>query len=233
MGLSTKVASFTWLAASTPGTTYDVTLGFRPEFAVVWTTGIDGAVDAITNDTLRAGVAFVVDGSNRTCAYYSSAQSSAASYSAAHSTTALSFTVSTTDGIIGGRLDVDDKANWPVDGIRFIVDAQSTSDRRVSLLAVGGTDITAVTVGSFQEPGATGNQTIAHGLGETPTGVLFASSGLGTAPEFSINSGAMCLSFGAFDGTDSWVTTQFGNDGSTTMDTGRDNDERASHGRVA
>jgi hypothetical protein len=143
-----------------------------------------------------------------------------ASYAALNSTSAIVYAASTSGaGSIASRLDVDDKANWPVDGIRFIVDTQISTDRRITVLAIGGSDITAVTVGNFQEAGATGNQTIAHGLGVTPTGVLFASCGLGTAPESVAAAGAMCLSLGAYDGTDSWVTTVFADDAQTTTNT--------------
>jgi hypothetical protein len=221
MGLSTKVASFTWLAADAAGVTYDVTCGFQPEFAVVWTLGVGASTDTCARGTLRGGIGFLKDGSNRSCAYYAAADgAAAAAYVVVNSTVAVAYQASTAGaGSISSRLDVDAKANWPVDGIRFIVDTQATTDRRVSVLAVGGSDITGVAVGNFQEAGATGNQDIAHGLGATPTGVLFASCGLGTAPESVSAAGAMCLSLGAYDGTNSWATTLFGDDGAATMNT--------------
>jgi hypothetical protein len=220
MGLSTKVASFTWLAADVATTTYDVTCGFQPEFIVLWSVSVPGSTDIVARATATVSIGFAKDGSNRCATTYTTADAAtSSSYAVTHGTTAAMITVSTAGaGSIGGRLDVDTKANWPIDGIRFIVDTQVGADRRISILAIGGSDITAVAVGNFQEAGATGNQTIAHGLGVTPTGVLFSSVGLGTAPEAFAASLAMCASFGAFDGTNSWVTTQFGDDANTTMD---------------
>lgn len=220
MSLSVKVSSFSWLAADAATTTYDVTLGFQPAFAIVWMSGIPGTTDAVTRGAIRQAIGFIKDGTTRAGVLYGSADASAAAaYGVAHGTTSVLLTSSTSSATINGRLDVDAKANWPADGIRFVVDTQGTNDRRVSILAVGGSDITGVTVGSFQEAAATGNQTIAHGLGTTPTGVLFASCGLGTAPESAANTGAMCFSLGAFDGTNSWATTLFGNDQAASMQT--------------
>lgn len=220
MALSVKVASFTWLATDVATTTYDVTLGFQPAFAILFGTGVSGSTDVVGRATAGLRLGLIKDGTSRANVVYASADAAGtAAIAHAHATDSVAMSVSTSGaGSIGGRLDVDAKANWPADGIRFIVDSQTAGDRRLSILAVGGTDITEVTVGSFQEAGTTGNQTIAHGLSTTPTGVIFASCGLGTAPEAVAASGPMCFSVGAFDGTTGWLTTLFGDDTNTTMD---------------
>lgn len=216
MSLNVKVTSFTWAAADAAGSTYDVTLGFQPAFAIVWAVGLAGTTDTVARDAVRPNIGLVKDGSSRACILYGSNDAAgSAIYLLAHGTTSVQMQASPT--AIVSRLDVDAKANWPSDGIRFVVDTQGSLDRRLSVLAIGGSDITDVAIGNFQEPGATGNQTIAHGLGATPTGVLFASCGAASAPEAFANTGAMCFSFGAFDGTSSWVSTTFGDDAATTM----------------
>jgi hypothetical protein len=217
MGLSTKVTAFSWLSTDAAGTPYDVTCGFQPEFAIVWICGDTGATDSVGRAATTFDIGLIKDGSNRAHTLYRSGDAATtAAYVAAHGTTSVLFGVDSSS--IVARLDVDTKANWPVDGIRFIVDTQAAANRRVAVLAVGGTDITAVSVGTFQEAGSTGNQSTAHGLGATPTGVILISAGLASAPEAVASSGSMCLSVGAFDGTNGWVHSMFGDDANTTMD---------------
>jgi hypothetical protein len=220
MGLSTKITSFTWLAADTAGTNYDVNFGFTPEFAIVFSNSITVSTDTVGRSLHRTNIGFIKDGSNRASVCYGGADNSTGgAYASAHSTTAVFLSINTSTGAIdGGTLDVDTKANWPTDCIRFTVDGQGVADRRISVLAIGGTDITGVAIGSFTEPGATGTQNIAHGLGATPKGVLFFSADLSTAPQIGSSAGAMALSFGAFDGTNAWVSTWFGDDAASTMD---------------
>jgi hypothetical protein len=210
VALSTKVAAFTWLSTDPAGTTYDVTLGFQPKLVFVYHLGSASSTDTVGRGSARMSFGAAKDGTTRAASgLHSSDANTNQVYIGWHSTTAVALQAT-------GTLDVDAVANWPSDGIRFVVDIQSSATVRVGVLALGGSDLTAVTVGSFQEPGATGNQTIAHGLGATPTGVIFFTGGLATAPPATATTGPMCLTLGAYDGASSWVITQFGDDGATS-----------------
>lgn len=224
MALSVKVASFTWNTADVAGTNYDVTLGFQPKVVILFMSGEDSAVDAVGRDSVLCGVGFGVSSSNRRGMIYTSADAQGtAALGVRHSDAAILSLSDVTGGTSGsdGDLDIAAEAGWPADGIRFTVDTQLVSsygDQRISVLALGGDDITAQNTFAFQEPVAAGAQAVAHGLGATPTGAAFLSVGFGTAPPIG-DTAQGCFSFGMTDGTRAWVLFVGGDDANTTMDT--------------
>jgi hypothetical protein len=221
MGLSTKVTHLSWLTATAAGGTYDVTLGFQPEIVLVFSTGNDSspAVDTVARSTARVRFGAGASSSSRRAVVMRSSDAAAiSSISVRHADAAIAIACDV-NGADSGALDIDAEANWPIDGIRLIVDTQlSGVDQRLTIVGIGGSDITAATTGTFQEAGATGNATIAHGLGTTPTGALFFTVGMTSAPASGVATLGM-ISIGAFDGTDSCVLYGGGDDANTTMDT--------------
>jgi hypothetical protein len=224
MALSVGVTAFSWATADTAGTTYDVTLGFQPKCVVLFTTGDDSTTDSVGVGHGAIWHGFGTSSTNRVAVGHRIGQNAGNMLLSVRQTnTGIACHPSPT-AADSGRLDIASEANWPSDGIRFVVDTQLASVQgtfvRIGVLAFGGSDITAQNAGSFQEAGATGNTTIAHGLGTTPTGALFASVGFGTAPGDDVSSatqGSICL--GAFDGTNSWVVFAGGDDAAADSDT--------------
>lgn len=221
MGLDRKITSFAWNEADIAGTNYDVTLGFQPKIVILHMSGASSATDAVGSDSVAQGFGFGTTSADRRGMVFASIDAQAnASLLCRHSAVAI-LPMPTTGGADGGSLDIAAEAGWPADGIRFTIDTAlgvGSGNMRVSVLALGGTDLTAMGTIQFQEPVATGAQAIAHGLGSAPKGVLFLSIGHPTAPD-SGSSVQGQLMFGATDGTREFAAFIGGDDANTTMDT--------------
>lgn len=220
MGLSAKVATFTWSSADAAGTTYDVTLGFQPAFVFVCLAGA-GSAGSVSAAHARISLGAAISDSARAAAGYGTFNAQAnGTYSAINSSNFVA------TGVTGASspplefaLDVAARASWPADGIRFVVDDQTPDTFLVTVLGIGGTDITAAAIGSFQEPGTSGSQAVPHGLGVIPTGALFFSTGYAGDPAADTKSGNVgaCPVIGAFDGTNGFTVMQFADDAAGTM----------------
>lgn len=224
MALSVFRSAFTWNQADAATTTYDVDCGFVPVFFMVWISGEDSATDAVGRDSMTAGVGVWADDARRSAVYISADAGANALTASRHSDVAILSLpdVSTPGGADSdGDLDVVAEASWPAtDTIRFVVDTQITAatfgDLRVQVLAIGGSDITAVKVGTIQEASDTGTEDYTD-PGFQPTGMLIASVGGATAPPVDAAGG--CFSLGATDGTRSWVLYMGADNGASTMNT--------------
>lgn len=152
MGLSTKVTSFNTGTGSV-GTTIDVTLGFQPKAIWVWWSGRTETTDTVARATQHIGYGFGKDSSNRYCIGQPRQDAVAAEAGGEFVRNDAIVRLTTENpNTANGRLDIDATANWPSDGIRFIVDEVFGSSIRVHIAAIGGTDITNVDLGTVALP---------------------------------------------------------------------------------
>lgn len=158
MALSTKLTSFN-TGTGVAGTTIDVTLGFQPRAVILWWNGRTETTDAVARANAHIGYGFATDDTHRSCV--SSARLNANTAEDASCTTRDDSVVFrlTPAGVANGALDVRPVANWPADGISFIVDTQFGASMRVHLLAIGGSDITDADVGGFAASASVGVDT--------------------------------------------------------------------------
>jgi hypothetical protein len=218
--MATKVTSFDWNEADGIGVNYDLTLGFRPKLAFIWTNARVGTVDGIARGGAVIGYGFAVSDTDRRCVYYASVDAQATAFLIIRHSDVAALTLGSATGTDAGSLDVATLANWPTDGIRFTVDTAlgvGTGNIRVHVLAVGDAGVTAHTL-QFQESASSGAQAVAHGLGATPNGALFASVGFATAPPSGSVAQGMAM-LGATDGVRQWVAYIGADDANTTMST--------------
>lgn len=223
MALSVKVTNFNWLTTQVAGTTIDVTLGFQPKFVILFCGGTTATAgtDSVAGGDAIIGMGFGVSDTDRRAIGYGEPDAAAnANISIMHfadTVFCMSFGSSSTNN--EGALDISAVASWPADGIQFVVDRVSShGHKRVTVLAIGGSDITEAKTFQFQEPASSGAQAVAHGLGGAPTGCAFMTLGFATAPWGASSTQGM-LSFGMSDGTTSWVTYVGQDDAAATMDT--------------
>lgn len=218
-----RYATFLWNTTDAIGTTFDVHLGAQPKGVMLFGTGSGSAAgvnSVYDSDSFAMMVGAGVSSSNRRCAtaMLFGVTSVSASYGTRHTNDAVLCNVGGSSNL-HGRLDIDSEANWPTDGIRFIVDEALLSVKvgvgvSVLVIALIGDDVSANII-QFQEPGATGNQSVAHGLSGIPTGVMLFSAGFATAPS-AVSATQAGMSFGFFDGTTSAVLFASGDDAATT-----------------
>jgi hypothetical protein len=158
VALSTKVTSFN-TGTGAAATTVDVTLGFQPAAVILWWSGRTEATDTVARADSHIGVGFATDDTHRNCSCWVRDDGAAAEAGANILRNDAVVARMLVDGTADGALDVDATANWPADGIRFVVDTQFGASVRVHLFAVGGTDITNVDCGTFAAPTVVGNNT--------------------------------------------------------------------------
>jgi hypothetical protein len=142
------------------GTTVVVTgLSFEPKVVIFWWNGRSdaGASDASGAGTHRLGVGFAVSSSDRRCVTTLSVNGAATSITKRGHYNDACVVILDDTGAVDGILDFQ---SMDSDGFTLVVDDQFSTAFRVHCLALGGTDITDVATGQFQEPGATGNQDI-------------------------------------------------------------------------
>ena len=229
MALSTYRGSFAWNQADAAGTNYDIDVGFVPKAVRVRITGASSATDAAgggnvvrgegswtTGDIRRGATMVIADGQGNATTFIR------------HTDNAI-LTIPDT-GTTGGTdsdgdLDVVAEGSWPTTTtIRFTVDTQLTAafgSFRVMIEAFGGSDITDVKVGHFQEPASSGAQSQnVTDPGFQPTGMYLWTVGFATTPVGSAESAAQAMfAEGATDGTSSWVAFNGSDDNAANMDT--------------
>ena len=219
MALAKKVTSFLVASSDTAGTNIDVTLGFQPKAFKLWATGRSDATDAVGSASLRRCIGFGKDDSNRGACATASENGAAAADADSYQTDAAVFIQTTSDGTLAGALDVAPVAQWPADGVRFVVDTQFVASQRIDIAALGGTDITDVAVFFFPGPTATGNYDITT-PGFQGSFALFAGIGQLTAPPFGSGSQSILMVGAAVSASEQFVVTGCTDEGSPTMDTG-------------
>lgn len=223
MALDVAVRSFDWLTTQAAATTIDVNFGFTPKVLIAFSChklSTDGVTTSPTRGAARfsfaakkaAGGGVNMSANRRTVCFESVDGNATGDYRARQRNDAFA-----TVGGSTGTLDIDAEANWPASSVRFIVDVQNAAvNEHITVVALGGTDISDATVGTITEPASTGNQSTS-GLGFQPNLVLFAS--IGNATENSANVTPGGVMFGAGDGSRSWVCFGGGDNTAVTMNT--------------
>lgn len=148
MAVSTKVGAFN-TGTGAAGSTVDVTCGFQPKAIILWCVGRTETTDAVTRDDLAMSVGFGKDDSTRFCVALSDDDGAGTH---AGGNVIRSDSILTTLDIAGatdGLLDLSAVASWPADGFQVTIDDQFAESVRVGFLAIGGSDITDVNIGSY------------------------------------------------------------------------------------
>lgn len=182
MALESAHGSVQWLAADAIGVTYTVSgLIFQPKAIRFYWQGLQSAVDAASQAAFqRRGIGFATSISARVCVATQSQDAAATmTCTSAYTTTCVAMTTTATGPAIDGRLDLDIINS---DGFRLIVDLQVPANITVSWEAWGGSDIIAASPFAFLERSGAGTSLHTHGVGGTPSVLMFASiSGAGGA----------------------------------------------------
>jgi len=166
MALSTKFTSFN-TGTGAAGSTVDVTLGFQPKAFIVWWSGRTETVDTVGRADSHIGIGLGVSSTQRVCACWSRDDANAAETGAMVMESDQIIARLTVAGVDNGKMDVDATANWPSNGIRFIVDTQFGASMRIHILAWGGDDITNTFVGR-----TTPSTTVCNNVDQTAPGFL-------------------------------------------------------------
>lgn len=184
MAVSTKVGTFTISASDTAGTTQQITVGFQPKLILLWSMGQASAVDAVTNQTAQYGFGAAASTTVRQCVGGTSTHAAAAIDGGRIARTDACFATVTAAGAVDGLLDIS-----AIDSTSFtvIVDDQFANTVRISYMAVGGSDITDVAMGTFAANTTAGTQDIT-GLSFQPDVLLTFGSASTTAAPFASSS---------------------------------------------
>lgn len=220
MGLSTKVGTFLVASTDTVGTNIDVTCGFQPKAIVFFGVGRSDSTDAVGSASHRRSWGFGISDSQRYSLATASEVGAAAADADSGYTNARCYYVTNSDGAEEGGIDLAAIASWPADGFRVTVDDQMATDQRVSFLALGGSDITAVEVGNFALAIVTGNQDITLSGAFQPDVVLLMGLRTTTAPPLGISTASVYHFGAAVSSTQQAVIAGGTDEASTTMDTG-------------
>ena len=186
MAVSTKAGVFTIASTDTVGTTQAITCGFQPKAIFFWWMGDSSATDAITNQTARYGFGFA---SSTTARYACGTTSlhSAANVSAGRALRNDAFCVTAIEAGSSGADGLIDISSFDANGFTTIVDDQLPATLRISYMAIGGGDITDVSLNFLTTPAATGNFSVT-GLTFQPNFVLFMTNNLTTDPNIGSTS---------------------------------------------
>lgn len=147
MGFSAKVGSFnlgTGIATSTKSVSG---VGFQPKVVLFWWSGRTESVDT-TNGSIdiKGGFGAMVSGTERgASAFY---MDDANSISDTNGVIRNDACIATTSGALATD-GLADFSSMDADGFTVIIDDAFSTDIRVSYLALGGTDLTNVTVNTF------------------------------------------------------------------------------------
>jgi len=192
MGISTCLGSFN-ITTGAVNTTQDITdPGFEPTFVIFWWNGQTSSTDAIAAGDYDAGFSFASSTSSRMFISGHSTHAAAASESSSgHRIDACIGLIAPSGSDWYGRADYNGTITG---GFQLIIDDVFTIGVRVHYLAIAGTDITDVSIGSFQVT-ATGSLDVT-GPGFEPTGGLIIADGMnigvsGVTSNSSIAIGAM------------------------------------------
>lgn len=195
MTFSCKVGSFvTGTGAAT--TTVAVTgVGFQPSFVLFWWNGRTDTTDAVGGADHRRGFGFM---SATERAYATSQSQDGASTMVCDGGQGIDACVAvlSSAGAIDGALDF---SAFGADGFTLVVDNAMPDSMRVHYMAIGGTDITNIDIGTFTEPGSVGTQDVT-GPGFQPDCVIVIAATNNGADPPTVGSDS-ALSFGVTAGS--------------------------------
>src|SRR5688572_18169911 len=159
MAFNQDLQSFTWNTSDAIGATHVLTFGFQAKMLFVWTSGRPESVDTIGRRSCFIGKGFATSASDRRAMIMRSNDNQTFGTAAIRQQTdAVLIECAISAGDAAGALDIDSISSTAV---TFIVDAQATlNNYRVHVLALGGSDFANVATFGFQEPAATGSQSI-------------------------------------------------------------------------
>jgi len=223
MALEFDHGSLSWSSADAATHEYAVTgLAFKPKALMFFSNGIDSAISTSTTTTNQnMSIGFASGASDRRCIIGYSTDNSSSEDAAIGERTDCVQCMSNGTGGDTGRLDLKSIESA---GFTLIVDVQATQSNRVQWMAWGGSDITNVATGVFQEPGATGTQDITS-PGFQPSVVIVVSAKI-TSEDSISDTIDLGYSIGATDGTNQWSV--MGNDDNASGSVDSDGSQNAS-----
>ena len=165
-----KTGSFNIDSSITTGNDQSITgLGFTPKIVLFWWSGSTATVDNVASGSIRHGFGAATGSSERYCTASASDDATASSDCCAGQWNDCVIKVfSDGDGTVDGAADFK---SMDADGFTLTMDDQFGSDWRISYLALGGSDLTNVKVGSARQPASTGNYSVT-GVGFRPDALI-------------------------------------------------------------
>src|SRR3990167_4632438 len=221
MGYNSFVGSFNIDPTKTATETQAITgLGFQPKIVLFWWGGSTGTVDTVAGGAINIGFGAAISSTSRSCINTISEDAQASSDTYKFQDTDQIMRAYTDTDTLDGLLDF---SSMDAGGFTVVYDDQFTQAYRISYLALGGTDLTNVYIGSQQQPASTGNYSVT-GVGFQPDAVLFFYTrgatadvgsnhgyvGLGMATGSS-NQGVAAI--GTVDGQATTITSGYGYNG--------------------
>lgn len=184
-----KVGSFNINSALTATQTQAITgVGFQPKIILLWWGGSVATGDSVGSGVVRAGFGSAIDATTRFCLSIFSNDAVATSAALRVTRSDQCIYILNSAGTADGTADL---SSMDADGFTLVIDTQFLANYRISYLALGGTDLTNVYIGTRATPTATGNfSTTAPGF--QPDAVIFATTtntalnGAGNDAELSI-----------------------------------------------
>ena len=172
MAYSAHVGSFNINTALTATQTQAITgVGFQPKVVLFWWSGTTDTGDGVRGGNIQNGFGAMSGASSRIAAMGGAVDASAACDScAALYNTACIVEMSITDFQLVGAADF---SSLDADGFTLVIDDQFPSALRISYLALGGTDLTDVYIGTKAMPTSTGNYSTT-GVGFQPDALITA-----------------------------------------------------------
>ena len=171
MGYSAHVGSFN-LTTGAGGTTQEISdCGFEPKIVMFWWGGGHTTGDEVVADSIAFGFGAAIDSTHRFQITNASADAAATSATYRSMTADYCIEIRGTAGAVLGCIDF---SSMDADGFTLVVDVQCTSDWRIYYLALGGTDLTNVYIGSQAMAVSAGNYNVT-GVGFQPDAVITAS----------------------------------------------------------
>jgi hypothetical protein len=203
MSFLVKVGSIAVLSTDVATTTYAPTsFGFQPKALLIWgnSTGSGLADQTSGSQHGRFCKGFATGTGARYCVAVQAEDNSAVTDNDSMVRDDCVFIHLSNAGASNGRIDVQ---SIDADGFTLVVDEQFGNSIAIHYIALGGSDLSDVAVGTWTEPGSTGVQTIVSGLSFRPTFGLLA---LTQGTTINTRADSCGISIGAMDGTNEWVT---------------------------
>ncbi len=217
MGLNSAVRTVL-IDTGANGTTYTITgLSFQPKAIICFYAGHDSAVDAISAAIdIRMGIGFATGASDRRCAFTNQDDASDNTQCDSYVHNAAVIGVLDNTGALAGLADIQ---SFDSGGVTFVIDQQFPAALRVSVILLGGSDISNVSTVEFLMPAGTGNFDVTS-LGFQGDFGFFANAFTLTAPPAGRVHAS--LSFGAAkSSSEQAVIATSSLDNQTTSDTAR------------
>lgn len=214
MALDRKVGSFSTGTGAIATTVVVTGVGFLPKAIIFWWSGTTSSVNAVTEQDHFRGIGYAVSPTDRRCVGCSSDHAVAgAGTDHGHRADACIVGI----GVGGGFNAMLDLQSMDTDGFTLVVDDAFPTSRRISYLALGGSDIANVATEQLVMPSATGTVDYTT-LGFEPE-VLFFISAIQTANPPTEN-GDSTIMLGVATGSGQQFVVEGGsNDGSATTST--------------